>query len=83
MGEDNSTDHLAHLRDCELNDSFGIAVQALLAFTAFCILICKYLCKPVALSVNSLPYIDSSPYGDQLVSFLYNVSMMVFNDTRQ
>lgn len=26
---------------CSLNNKFGITVQAILAFTAFCVLICK------------------------------------------
>lgn len=29
--------------ECTLNNGFGIGVQALLALTAFCILICKYM----------------------------------------
>ena len=28
---------------CELNDAFGLVLQGILAFTAFCILICKYM----------------------------------------
>ena len=28
---------------CELNDAFGLILQGILAFTAFCILICKLL----------------------------------------
>ena len=27
---------------CELNDAFGLILQGVLAFTAFCILICKF-----------------------------------------
>jgi len=43
----NVTDDLTeHFGECELNNSFGIGVQAVLAFTAFCILILKRLREP-------------------------------------
>lgn len=47
VGDGPSTDYVFR---CELNDSFGLALQGILAFTAFCILICKFsaLCQDVS-----------------------------------
>jgi len=44
--EGNVTDPLVEHLACELNNQFGIGVQAVLAFTAFCILILKRLREP-------------------------------------
>lgn len=48
MSHHNVSDGLTkHFAECELNNGFGIGVQAVLAFTAFCILILKRLREPL------------------------------------